>query len=93
MLGTLQALELPSRGTLYKIDGQRRIVAPVENAVATDAIGVGLAAILFLSTDSLILKSIAMAGGAWMIVALGGKILTLAKGPAGTLTEKERTFV
>lgn len=79
----------PSRGTLYEFrKGPRTetaIVVPTFNATLTDMLGVGLATGLFFATDNPYLKVAAAAGGLWMLGALAGKVVTLARGPSGAV--------
>lgn len=79
--GRIGQVSLPTRATFAKVNGQSRIIVPIENAIITDAIGLVLSGLLFFMTDSLILKIIALAGGAWMGTALVTKLVRLPSSP------------
>lgn len=64
-----------------RIAGDTRLVVGPAAALATDGVGLGLAAIAFFSTDKVHWKIAAALGGAYMLTALTVEMFKLIAGP------------
>lgn len=64
-----------------KISGNTMLVVRPIAAIATDAVGIGLAAIGFFATDKIALKVASALGGTYMATALIVEIAKLIAGP------------